>query len=121
MNAPDKPVIFFDGVCGLCNRFVDFTIKRDRRGEFYFSPLQGKCARELLPEAAVDDLDSIALWRDGKVFYRSTAVLLIVNRLPGFFGFISRLGWIFPAFLRDFVYNRVARLPSSEERARFLD
>jgi hypothetical protein len=52
-NAPsapeaEQPVIFFDGICGLCNRTVDFVIARDHSRLFRFAPLQGETAQRLL-------------------------------------------------------------------------
>ncbi|MFM7487889.1 MAG: thiol-disulfide oxidoreductase DCC family protein, partial [Cytophagales bacterium] len=38
-NRPIKPVIFFDGVCNLCNQSVLFVIKRDKKAKFNFAPL----------------------------------------------------------------------------------
>ena len=46
----DHPIIFFDGVCGLCNSFVDIIFKADKKGIFKFSPLQGDTAKKYLPE-----------------------------------------------------------------------
>lgn len=44
----NHPILFFDGVCGLCNRFVDFMLKADSRSRFRYAPLQGETARRLL-------------------------------------------------------------------------
>lgn len=43
-----QPILFFDGVCGLCNRFVDFMLRADSQHRFRYSPLQGDTARRLL-------------------------------------------------------------------------
>jgi predicted DCC family thiol-disulfide oxidoreductase YuxK len=46
-------VVFFDGVCGLCDRWVQFVLPRDRGARFRFAPLQGAlAARELPPGVA---------------------------------------------------------------------
>ena len=47
-DAQRHPILFFDGVCGLCNRFVDFMLKADSRNRFLYAPLQGETARSLL-------------------------------------------------------------------------
>ncbi|MHC5065865.1 MAG: DCC1-like thiol-disulfide oxidoreductase family protein, partial [Planctomycetota bacterium] len=43
MSDPDtslnNPIIFFDGVCGLCNRFVDQVMRHDKKSIFRFAPL----------------------------------------------------------------------------------
>ena len=35
----DKPIILFDGVCNLCNRGVQFIIKKDKKKKFLFASL----------------------------------------------------------------------------------
>ena len=49
MTAGGRHVVFYDGVCGLCDRTVRFLLRRDRRDRLRFAPLQGEVARKLLP------------------------------------------------------------------------
>ena len=77
------PVIFFDGVCGLCNAWIDFVVERDKTRVFRFGPVQGETAREWLnlpPEAA---LDSVMLVDSSGIYRKSDAVWRILARLPG--------------------------------------
>ncbi|HEY8280461.1 MAG TPA: DCC1-like thiol-disulfide oxidoreductase family protein [Bdellovibrionota bacterium] len=128
-----KQVVFFDGVCNLCNGFVDFLMKRDRARKFQVASLQGATAKKLLPGEMVKDLHTMALWREGEILKRSDAVLATVSQLGGLW-FLARLGWLVPRFLRDAVYGFVVkrrydwwgkrntcRLPTKEEREQFLD
>jgi predicted DCC family thiol-disulfide oxidoreductase YuxK len=39
-------IIFFDGVCSLCNAFIDFLIKRDKKSVLRYAPLQGRTAHQ---------------------------------------------------------------------------
>ena len=55
------PVIFFDGVCGLCNRFVDFVLRRDPNGLFLFLPCRGKRPPERLNPADIADLKTVVV------------------------------------------------------------
>lgn len=48
MYTYSRPVIFFDGVCNLCNRSVQFVIKHDKKQQFLFAPLQGIAGAEAL-------------------------------------------------------------------------
>ena len=48
--SAEHPLLFFDGVCGMCNAFVDFIMKRDPQGHFRFAPLQGDTAKEFAIE-----------------------------------------------------------------------
>ncbi len=132
-EANDLRVVFFDGVCGLCNRMVDLLLAIDGEGRIRFSPLQGELAAEQLAESVRTDTDSIVYLREGELYLRSNAVLWICRDL----GRPWALAWIFiflPRFLRDFLYDAVARnryrlfgkrdtcrVPTPEERARFFD
>ena len=48
MNSQN--IILFDGVCNLCNAWVDFILKFDRKKIFYFSSLQSETAKQLLSQ-----------------------------------------------------------------------
>lgn len=133
-RAPgEPPVIFFDGVCGLCSASVDFILKRDRQGLFRFAPLQGETAAAVLGELSPDSLTwSFYLWDETGLSDRSTAALRIGRKLGGIYH-LSALGWLVPRFMRDAIYGFVARnryrwfgkketcrIPKPAERARFL-
>lgn len=139
----EAPILFFDGVCGLCNGFVDFCLARDKRGKFRYATLQGETAARLLPQAGIganppgaepssEWMRSVVLWRDGKAFRKSEAVIRVFTGLGGIWK-IAALGRILPAGLRDLAYDFIARnryrwfgkretcrMPSPGERARFL-
>jgi predicted DCC family thiol-disulfide oxidoreductase YuxK len=132
-QAAPAPVIFFDGVCGLCNRFVDFVIARDAAGVFRFAPLQGETARERLPEADVRDVNTMVLWEGQGIFRKSTAAVRILARLGGRWRILGRALSFVPRPLRDAGYSLIARfryslfgkkdtcrMPTPAERARFL-
>lgn len=125
-------VIFFDGVCGLCNGFVDFVLKIDKKNEFMFSPLQSDYAKNHLPEEYTKDLKSVVYFNDGKIISRSAAVIKILSEIGGIWKFAT-IGNVLPEKLRDSAYDMVAknryklfgrketcRLPTPEERARFV-
>jgi predicted DCC family thiol-disulfide oxidoreductase YuxK len=130
----DGPIVFFDGVCGLCNRFVDWVLARDRHGRYRFAPLQGKTAAGLgvTPQAADPAVWSIVFVDGSRVLERSDAVLTIATGLGGAYRLVGALHWV-PRPVRDWVYDRIARrryrifgkrdtcrMPAPEERGRFL-
>jgi predicted DCC family thiol-disulfide oxidoreductase YuxK len=43
-----RHVVFYDGVCGLCDRSVQFLLARDRERVLHFAPLQGSTAAAVL-------------------------------------------------------------------------
>ena len=141
-----NPIIFFDGVCGLCNGFVDFTLARDRRGVFRFAALQGETfaarIRETVSadEIAVGDeyggdeegFASIVLSDGTGTHLKSDAVLRVFEILGGKWAMARPLRLV-PRVFRDWLYDCVAknryrwfgkletcRLPSPEEREWFL-
>jgi predicted DCC family thiol-disulfide oxidoreductase YuxK len=108
-RADGHPVILFDGVCNLCNRWVQFVIRRDPEGVFRFAPLQSAVGEQLLSESdsATDRLDSVVLVEDGEWYTKSDAVLRVARRLGG----VYRLLWPFrflPTRLRNRLYDFVA-------------
>lgn len=133
-EASGSAVVLFDGVCNLCNAWVQFVIDRDPRGRFVFAPLQSEGAAALLRHRAYagTPLASIVLIEDGRVYDRSTAVLRIVRRLSGLWPALSLLLAV-PRPIRDVVYDWSARrryrwfgrqdacrVPTPELQSRFL-
>jgi predicted DCC family thiol-disulfide oxidoreductase YuxK len=103
-----KALILFDGVCNLCNSTVRFIIKRDKKNYFQFTPLQGMTASKIIKSSSTGKRpESLVLFENNKLYYRSTAALRIARKLNGgwklFYGLV-----IIPPFLRDPVYNLVA-------------
>lgn len=130
----ERPVIFFDGFCNLCNASVNFIIKRDKNAYFRFSSLQGSYASEALPKEYIDtdNLPSLILM-DKKVRIKSTAALTIAKNLRGLWPLLY-VFMIIPAFLRHFIYDLVAKnrykwfgkkeecmIPTPELKDRFID
>ena len=109
---PDK-VIFFDGYCILCSKFVDFIIKHDRSGSFKFCPLQSETAKLALtdigyPASAVSDMDNVVYIRDGKLKIKSDAALAILSDIGGILKVAVTL-YVIPRYLRDKVYDACAK------------
>jgi predicted DCC family thiol-disulfide oxidoreductase YuxK len=131
--ASAPPIVFFDGVCGLCNRFVNFLIARDRDAVFRFAPLQGETAAARLASADVCQLNTIVLLDDGGTYRKSDAVVRILRRLGAGWPIVGRALAVLPRPLRDLGYSLVARyrytvfgkkescrMPTATERSRFL-
>ena len=134
MSSAEHKIILFDGVCNLCNSSVQFVIKRDKNSVFRYAALQEEVAsRELTKRnEPIPEIDSVILIDGDKVYYRSDAALRIAKHLSGAWP-LTQVFWIVPRFIRDAVYNFVGRnrykwfgkkdscrMPTPEERARFL-
>lgn len=128
-------MIFYDGVCGLCNRSVRFVSRIDRESLFHYSQLQGKLAEEL--ELNPQSPSVVLIEEMGGDHERlttgSTAALRILNVIGGGWRLVSWLR-IVPRPIRDGIYGWIAarryrwfgkfdscQLPSPELRERFLD
>ena len=135
ISYKNNPVILFDGICNLCNGFVQFVIKRDKKKNFLFGALQGEGARQLLSSFDFPDenLTTIVLVEDSNIYTQSDAVLKIFKRLGGFWKFFSIFIFI-PRPIRDWIYRLIAKyrysifgkrkecmIPTPELKSRFLD
>lgn len=126
-------ILFFDGVCGLCNKSVDFVMARDHRQTIKFAPLQGDTARSLLTPADIQNLNTMILWVKGRTYRKTAAAVRVMWRLSLVWQILGTLLWLIPLPLRNLGYTLVARnryrffgkketcrLPTREERLRFL-
>lgn len=105
MDVQNLTILFFDGHCNLCNGAVRFVLNNEKSSTIYFAPLQGEAARTNLPSALPD---SLVLWQNGEVFVESSAALKLIPYLKWHFQWLKIL-WIFPKFLRNWVYRFVAK------------
>ena len=104
----EDPIVFFDGVCHLCNSFVDAVISRDPQHRLKFAPLQGETAARLLAPEVRLNLNTVIYFEAGQAYERSNAILKIFERLGGLYKGV-RILRIFPRGLRDIAYDFVAR------------
>jgi len=138
VETTNVPVLLYDGVCGFCNKTVQMVLDHDRRGTMRFAALQsdyGRAVVERHPE--LRDVDTVVLVENPgegeRVFIRSDAALRVAAYLGGWWK-VFLAGRVVPKFLRDWVYNLIARyryrlfgkydscmLPPPEVRSRFLD
>jgi len=136
-----NPILFYDGVCGLCNRLVQFVLKRDSKDRFRFAALQSQFADGVLRQFGADprDLDTVYVVLnygrpDARLAARSDAVVLILRELGGVWKLLSSPLRLLPRGLRDWGYDVVARyryrvfgkydfcpLPQEKDKRKFLD
>jgi predicted DCC family thiol-disulfide oxidoreductase YuxK len=135
------PILLYDGVCGLCNRFVQFTLRRDRNATFRFAWLQSPLAARTLSRhnANPTDLDTVYVvvnpeLPDEYLLSRSRAILFVLKKLGGVWRPAAFLLQLIPNPLRDAIYATVVRhryrifgrsetctLPGNADQTRFLD
>lgn len=105
-TSPPYTIVCFDGVCGLCNGFVDFLVQHDRARVLRYAPLQGATAARV--EGLPRDLDSVVVVDGGRVLVKSDAALTALSRLGGVWR-LSAVARVIPRALRDRVYDLIAR------------
>jgi predicted DCC family thiol-disulfide oxidoreductase YuxK len=131
----EPAIILFDGVCNLCNGFVQFVIRHDSAERFRFTSLQSEAGQKLLAQygMSIDATpETVVLVSQGNVYTHSNAVLRILHGLGGPWQ-LFYAGMILPRALRDALYRFVARhryqwfgqqdacmLPTPELAQRFL-
>lgn len=105
----NSPVLLFDGVCNLCNGFVQFMLKRDKQGVFKFASLQSAEGRALLLKYGLDpdNLSTVVLIEDGQAYTQSDVPLRVAPRLQGFWGWMSMFKYV-PRSWRNAIYNWIA-------------
>lgn len=125
-------IILFDGVCNLCNKSVQFIIKRDPEALFSFTSIQNETGRSLIRHYHIPNVDSVILIKQGKYYTQSDAALEICLHLNKGFRYLYVLK-IIPRFIRDFIYQIIAKnrykwfgkqescmLPTEDMKKRFL-
>ncbi|MEQ9186393.1 MAG: DCC1-like thiol-disulfide oxidoreductase family protein [Cryomorphaceae bacterium] len=132
---PHQRVLLFDGVCNLCNSVIQFVIRNDKEEKLRFASLQSPFGINALNThgLSADDLSTFIYIRKDKVHLRSTGFLYLCRDLGGAFR-LFEVAWIIPRFVRDYVYDLVARsrysmfgkraecyVPSESMRHRFLE
>ena len=127
--------IVFDGVCVLCNGFVQFVLRNDKAKHFIFVTAQSDRGEALYARLGLKngDSDTNLVFVDGQLFERLDAFLAVMNRLGWPWRIVTPLKYL-PLPVKDWLYNRVARnryqlfgkrescmVPDASVRLRFLD
>jgi len=131
----DKSILFYDGVCVLCDGLIRFLIRVDKKNKLLFSALQTEQSERVLKPFGLEpkNLESIVLLHENEVFVKSRAVIKMLQLLPCNLLSFMLIGKILPGFINDLIYNTVAkvrysifgtrescRIPSPHEQSRFL-
>ena len=133
----DNHIVFYDGYCVLCSKSIDFILTRDHPAKFRFASLQSEFSQKILsrkgyPTANIQNISNIVYLQHNVLKIKSDAVLSVLWDLGGIYK-VTCLGYLLPRFVRDFAYDRLAkvrykvfgkrdtcRVPTPEEISRFL-
>jgi len=139
-ESETKAIVLYDGVCGLCNRAVQFLLKRDRRDRLRFASLQSDFAARVLQRHGMDpkSLDTVyAVLNYGEpnetLLAKGDAFLFFAKIIGGIWS-VARVGRIIPRPIRNWLYDFIARhryqvfgksescmLPDPKQRHKFLE
>lgn len=129
------PILLFDGVCNLCEGFVQFIIRHDKKGRLQLGSLQSEEGKALLREYGINEdyIGSVVLIENGKAYTHSTAALRACRYLSAPWRWLRYLTFI-PRLTRDKIYHFIARnrykwfgkkqecwLPTPELKKRFIE
>lgn len=136
----EHPILLYDGVCGFCNRLVQFVLRHDDEKIFRFASLQSSFGSRTLTLHGVDTSAMktayvLASVDQGQVLLqKSEAILFLMGRFGGIWSVLAQMVRLVPLRIRDWAYNVIARhryrifgqyetcpLPSAADRERFLD
>ena len=135
MTKSSHPILLFDGVCNLCNHFVQFVIKRDQSAFFHFAALRSDQGKALLQKhrLSTENIDTVVLIMNDKAYTRSSAALQVLRHL-GLPWSLMTVFFVLPKGLRDVIYNFIAKnrykwfgrqescmMPTEELKSRFLN
>ena len=103
----NKHIIYFDGVCGLCNSFVSLLLKID--SNLKFATLQGKCGQELLNKINFNnaEFDTVIFQKNDQIYTKSTAVFEIFKTIGGIWKIFLIFSFL-PISLTDTIYRYIA-------------
>ena len=139
-EAETKAIVLYDGVCGLCNRAVQFLLKRDRHDRLQFASLQSDLAAKVLNRHGMNhkSLDTVyAVLNYGEpnetLLAKGDAFLFFAGVIGGFWR-VARVVKVVPRPVRNWLYDFVARhryqvfgksescmLPDPKQRHKFLE
>ena len=128
-------IVFFDGVCNVCDHTVDFILSHDHDEFFQFSSLQSDFSIDFFRKNNLEiTLDTIVLYYEGKFYFRSDAMILILKTLNGYPKLLGYLISFFPKFFTDICYSFFAKyrykvfgkkaqckIPTKDDLKRFYD
>lgn len=128
-------IVVFDAQCLLCDGWVKFLLRHDKKQRLRFASIQGAQGLALLQRAGlqVEGLQTLLLVDGERSWQHTAAILRILHGLGGFWR-LAWVAWLAPAPVRDALYRWLARnryrsfgrsetclLPPADAAWRFLD
>ena len=139
-ESETKAIVLYDGVCGLCNRAVQFLLKRDHHDRLQFASLQSDVAARVLQRHGMDPISLDTVYAvlnhdepNETLLAKGDAFLFFAKVIGGIWS-VARVGRIIPRPIRNWLYDFIARhryqvfgksescmLPDPKQRHKFLE
>ena len=109
-NSENRTIIFYDGVCNLCNGLVQFILRKDSQRKFRLVAIQSQVGKDLLKRFNItgDTLKTVIVLVEDRIYIRSRAIFKIFNELGGFWNFLLIFS-VLPVRFNDLIYNLIAK------------
>ena len=110
MIEKNEFVVYYDGICGLCDFFVNLIVKIDSKGILKFSSLQGESGQKLLKDLNYDsdELNTVLFRANDQVYTKSSAVFRIIKTVGGLWN-VFLIFNLLPTSFTDFIYKNIAK------------
>lgn len=125
-------ILFFDGVCSMCNGLINFMMSEDRNHALRYAPLQGETAKDNVATEYLDNMNSIVYQENGKTYIESDGVIQALAAMGGTYK-LALVFKVVPKYIRNKIYRVISknrykwfgkkdqcRMPTSEEREKLL-
>jgi len=121
MDNQNTPTLYTDDMCLLCNGFVQFIFKIDKKEQIHFAKLTD----------VQKEKNSLIFCTKGKEYQQSDAVIKLFEELGSVWKVFAFFMSIFPKFFRNYIYNWIANnryrfgkqkcaLPTDKQKSRIL-
>ena len=108
--SQQQSIVFFDGVCNLCNGFVQFVLNHEANAEFKFCSLQSDFAANFFKEKQYisSGIDSVIVFENNQFYIESVAAFKIINKLKWPYNAVGIFS-VLPKFINNSIYKFIAK------------
>ena len=110
MKIINEKIVYYDGLCGLCDGSISLILKFDKKHTLKYSSLQGNSGQILLKQLnkELHEFDTVLFKVNDQVYTKSTAVFKIIDSIGGWIK-IFKIFKLLPTKFNDWVYSKIAK------------
>jgi len=110
MKIINEKIVYYDGLCGLCDGSISLILKFDKNNTLKYSSLQGKSGQILLKQLnkELHEFDTVLFKVNDQVYTKSTAVFKIIDSIGGWIKIFKIFNFL-PQKFNDWVYSKIAK------------